>query len=516
VPAAPLDIRSLLHPAEHSRLMIALSASAIVFGVAAMGVYTLSGWTRLAEYAGYLTAFGLLVWLFLQVYRSRLLGGAVRVSEITLPELQAVVDDVRARLDYRKHVDLYVVDKVSGGSVMTSYLGTRLIEIEGGLVAELLGEEHRAELTYLIARHIGQLKARHQRLTPVFLVVSLVDSLKFLQLFLAPYFRATAKSGDQIAAACCGDIRATAAMMNRLLVGKELGPRLVVEGVLDQAATVRRRWLPRLAQLFMSLPHATNRYLNLLAFFARVAPEEINAWRATLDEATARKLTVVLGAAANRHAPRRRPSPLSMLLAVLVSGGALAGCGWLFFGHPAAPSGASAPAQITGGGNTSPRLASGAPAAAAGNTSNTSNASAATRQLLTHVPAAFAGTCQPVALSAAGASPGADAEVACQPAELGGSGLVTYTHYRTQAAMQAAFAGLTQGVPFGDCTSGDSQGSYRQGSPLVGGYACVSTAGQDNFAWTDDRFGILSIASSDTMSLADLYQWWWHSDTGPE
>ena len=516
VPAAPLDIRSLLHPAEHSRLMIALSASAIVFGVAAMGVYTLSGWIRLAEYAGYLTAFGVLIWLFLQVYRSRLLGGAVRVSEITLPELQAVVDDVRARLDYRKHVDLYVMDKVPGGSVMTSYLGTRLIEIEGGLVAELLGEEHRAELTYLIARHIGQLKARHQRLTPIFLVVSLVDSLKFLQLFLAPYLRATAKSGDQIAAACCGDIRATAAMMNRLLAGKELGPRLVVEGVLDQAATVRRRWLPRLAQLVMSLPHATNRYLNLLAFFARVAPEEINAWRATLDEATARKLTAVLGAAANRRAPRRRPNPLSMLLAVGVSSGVLAGCGWLLLGHPAGLSSASAPAQVTGRGNTPPRLASGAPATAASAPATPAGtASAATQQLLAHVPAAFASTYQPVTVSAAGVSQGADAEVACQPTELGGSGLVTYTQYRTQAAMQAAFAGLTQGVPFGDCTSGDSQGSYRQGSQPVGGYACVSTAGQDNFTWTDDRFGILSIASNDTMSLADLYQWWWHSDTGP-
>ncbi len=491
---------------------------AIVIGVAAMGVYTLYGWIRLAEYAGYLTAFGVLIWLFLQVYRSRLLGGAVRVSEITLPELQAVVDDVRARLDYRKHVDLYVMDKVPGGSVMTSYLGTRLIEIEGGLVAELLGEEHRAELTYLVARHIGQLKARHQRLTPIFLAVSLVDSLKCLQLFLAPYFRATAKSGDQIAAACCGDIRATVAMMNRLLVGKELGPRLVVEGVLDQAATVRRRWLPRLAQLFMSLPHATNRYLNLLAFFARVAPEEINAWRATLDEATARKLTTVLGAAANRRAPRRRPNPLSMLLAVVVSGGVLAACGWLFFGPPvfgppAGRSGASAPAQVTGRGNTAPRLASGGPATAAG---GASNANTATQQLLAHVPAGFASTCQPVTVSAAGVSQGADAEVACQPAELGGSGLLTYTHYRTQAAMQAAFAGLAQGVPFGDCTSGDSQGSYRQGSQPVGGYACVSTAGQGNFAWTDDRFGILSIAASDTMSLADLYQWWWHSDTGPE
>src|SRR6266566_1434030 len=298
-----LDIRALLHPAEHSRLLLALSSSAVVFGFAAIAVYASQGWTALAALAGVLAVFGALVWLSLQMVRSRLLGGAVRVSEATLPQLQSVFDEVRARLDYQKPVDVYVMDKVSGGSAMTSYLGTRLIQLEGGLAAELLDEGRHAELTYLIGRHIGQLKARHQRLQPIFLAISVIDSSKYMKLFLAPYLRATAKSGDQIAAACCGDIRATAGTMNRLLVGKELGPKLVIKGVLDQAAVVRRRRLPRLAQLFMSLPHATNRYLNLLAFFARVAPREINEWRATLDPGTGRRLSAVLDASANRRPP---------------------------------------------------------------------------------------------------------------------------------------------------------------------------------------------------------------------
>lgn len=330
-PMESLDIRALLHPAEDSRLLLALSASAVVFGFAAMAVYAFVGWATLVEYAGYLTAFGVMIWVSLQIYRSRLLGGAVRVTEATLPELQSVFDEVRARLNYHKPVDVYVMDKVNGGSSMTSYLGTRLIQIEGGLAADLLGDDHRAELRFMIGRHIGQLKARHQRLVPIMLAISLVDSLKFLQLFLAPYYRATAKSGDQIAAACSGDIQATAGMMNRLLVGKELGPRLVVKGVLDQAAIVRRRWLPRLAQLFQSEPHATNRYLNLLAFFARVAPEEIGRWRASLDEATRSRLTEAINSSAHKRAPRRRMSPVALLVATLVTGGLLTLSGWAIF-----------------------------------------------------------------------------------------------------------------------------------------------------------------------------------------
>jgi hypothetical protein len=482
-PPQPLDVRSLLHPAEHSRLLLALSASAIVFGIAAMIAYAASGWADLLKYAGGLAGAGVLIWLSLQVYRSRLLGGAVRVSETTLPELQTVFDEVRARLDYRKHVDVYVTDKVNGGSLMTTYLGTRLIEIEGGLVDELLAEEHRAELIYLIGRHIGQLKARHQRLTLIFLIISMVDSVKFLQLFLAPYLRATAKSGDQIAAACCGDIRATAASMNRLLVGKELGPRLVIKGILDQAATVKRRWLPRLAQLFMSLPHATNRYLNLLAFFARVAPDEINAWRATLDEATASRLSAVLEASPNRHAPRRRASLLSMMLALLVTGGVLGASGWLIFGSQ---SGAD---------------------------------TAASQALLAHVSPDFAATCQPVSLPADAAAQGADAKVECHPDALGSGGSVVYQHYPTQRAMQSVYRVLAGDVPKGDCSSGPSQDTYTlpNSSQTAGRVACGDTStGQHVLAWTDNDLHILSIATSDHVMLPGLYHWWSHSDSGPD
>jgi hypothetical protein len=504
IPMEPLDIRALLHPTEHSRLLIALSSSAVVFGVAAMIAYAINGWAFLATVAVILAVFGGLVWLSLQVYRSRLLGGAVRVSEATLPELQSIFDEVRARLDYQVPVDVYVMDKVDGGSAMTSYLGTRLIQIEGDLVAELLAEEHHAELTYLIGRHIGQLKARHQRLLPILLAISVVDSVKFLQLFLAPYLRATAKSGDQIAAACCGDIRATAAMMNRLLAGKELGPRVAVKGVLDQAATVRRRWLPRLAQLFMSVPHATNRYLNLLAFFARTSPQEIRTWQASLDEATAARLTAAIEASPNRRAPRRRLNPVSTLAATLVAGGLLALSGWVIFGGHA---------DFTGGGSAPTTQPSSTAQTLAG-----AQASTASQQLLARVPASFASSCTPITVPAADASQGVNAEVGCQPTALGSGGSLTYAHYRTQGAMQDSYDGLTQGVPAGDCTSGSGQGSYslQSSSQPVGDLACLTNSqGQRVFLWTDNSLAILSIAASNSMTFGDLYQWWL-GDSGPE
>src|SRR5215813_6340469 len=107
-PTEPLDIRTLLHPTEHSRLLIALSSSAVVFGFAAMAVDAVRGWTLLAAFCGTLAVFAGLIWLSLQVYRSRLLGSAVRVSDSTLPELQSIVDEVRTRLNYQRRIDVYI------------------------------------------------------------------------------------------------------------------------------------------------------------------------------------------------------------------------------------------------------------------------------------------------------------------------------------------------------------------------------------------------------------------------
>ena len=134
------------------------------------------------------------------------------------------------------------------------------------------------------------------------------------------------------------------------------------------------------------------------------------------------------------------------------------------------------------------------------------------------MPPGFARACQAIPVPAADASRDADAEVACLPEALGSGGYVIYVHYRMQGARQSGYADLTRSVPSGNCTSGDGQGSYRQGSPSqpVGQYACyVSSTGHHQFAWTDNRLSILTIATIDSMTLADLYRWWL-GDTGPE
>ena len=124
VPAGPLDVRALLHPSEHSRLVLALSVSGLTFAIFIAIMVAIGDASAVLVIILTIAALAGSIWLSLQIARSRLLGGAVRVSNASLPELQAIFDEVRARLRYHESVDVYISDKVTGGSSMTSYLGT--------------------------------------------------------------------------------------------------------------------------------------------------------------------------------------------------------------------------------------------------------------------------------------------------------------------------------------------------------------------------------------------------------
>jgi hypothetical protein len=317
-----LQLRALLHPTERSRFVLALVATGIVAVVGAVVVVVAEGFSALLVLAAVVLLAGPMFWLSLQVLRARLLGHAARVSADNLPEVQAVLDEIRSRLNYDRPVDVYVMDKVESHALLSKFLTTRVILLGGDFVADTLSEERRAELTFLIARFIGALKAKHLRLQVVRLAIAALDKVLFLNLFLYPYDRATVYSGDQIGLACCGDLRAALRVLGGFMVGTELAPKLGLRGLLDQAVGVRRRWLPRLSQLLFTHPHLTNRYLNLLAFVERLDPAGFVAFQVELDEGTRRDLAAALDRAPGApHGGGRRAWTLAATLVVLLVAG---------------------------------------------------------------------------------------------------------------------------------------------------------------------------------------------------
>jgi hypothetical protein len=213
------------------------------------------------------------IWVGIQLSRARLLGRSVRVDANTFPDVQAIVAEVCATLDYRRRIEVYITETVSPSIVTTSLLGTRLIVIEGDLVADLLQPAKRPQLTFLIGRSIGALRARHMRLEVLIRVLEAAEVLKYVAPFIRPYYRATAYSGDQIGMMCCSDLEAALEATRRLLVGSEMAAQLSAGAAVPQALLVKQRVLPRLVQLLAVEPHVTNRYANLLCFGRYHAPE---------------------------------------------------------------------------------------------------------------------------------------------------------------------------------------------------------------------------------------------------
>lgn len=306
--AEPIDLASSLHPFERSRLTIALvGGSVVLFGAVALMVTTV-GPAPLLFLALTLAVFVGFIWVVLQVFRAQLLANAVKVDPESLPDVHAALSTVRKQLGYYRRVDVYVAVEVVGKATWLSFLGHRVILLEGDFVSGMVSANGQAGLRFVIGSFLGALKARHARLQPLLLLLQLFDAVKVAAPFMLPYHRATRYSGDQLGYRCSGDLRAAMGAVGSLLVGNLVAPELRVHGVINQIEMVQERVLPRLAQLFSPAPHLVNRYLNVLAFSARVAPREFRAFINELDENTRQRLELLLANTPHaRNQPERLP-----------------------------------------------------------------------------------------------------------------------------------------------------------------------------------------------------------------
>lgn len=277
------SVRPLLHPTEQSRLALALVASLVALGLPIYVIVHAEGVRPIAYLVIALGFFLGSLWLGTQLLRARLLGRSVRVDQHTFPALHEVVEEVCATLHYHRPLEVYVTESATPSIGMTSLLGTRMILIEGSLLADMLKPGKRPQLVFLIGRHVGALRAKLTRLDLLVLIMQWADVLKYVTPFIQPYYRATAYSGDQIGVMCCGNLEAALEATRRLLVGGEMSSQLAAGAVLPQALLVKRRLFSRWVQLLSSEPHVTNRYANLLCFGRYHDPVPWQAVRAQMD-----------------------------------------------------------------------------------------------------------------------------------------------------------------------------------------------------------------------------------------
>jgi len=334
---APLDLERLRYPAEPSRLAMAVVCVACALTVVVVWLVIIDLSSLILGVAVLVIA-GVLLWAALQLGRLRLLGNAVLVTAETFPDVQSAVDEVRAMLQYERRVDIFVVPNLSPRIQLTSYFGIRALLFEGGAIADITAPASRPQLLFLLGTYFGAFKAKHDRWAVTEFVLDNAGIRTILAPFVAPWLRTTIYTGDQIAYACSRDFRVSLAAVFRVLVGRELSPQLAVSGLIIQAARVSRSPVLRVAEMFRPVPHATNRFLNLVRFAQQADPESVLAFRGELSHDVNGKLDEAL--AQITRAGRRNLAPALVTLGAVVLSTIL-----VFLGFQATSSGSQVSAE---------------------------------------------------------------------------------------------------------------------------------------------------------------------------
>lgn len=289
-----LRSRAVIHPYERSRLTLAICCLAIT-SIVLLAV-VIAALAHFADFLWFLFFILLIVgfiWFGHRLRRARLLGRAIKVTPESFPVIHAEFIGLQRKLDYGRSVDVYVADDVEGKMTMTSLLGTRVLLIEGGFAADLQ-QEGPEPLRFLLGGYIGALKARHSQLALPLAVLGAMKWTAFINPWILPYYRAAMYTRDQVGYLCSGSLDASLGVIARLTVGKEMAPEMSPSGVLDQANRVGQNLLPRLSELSEDRPHLVKRYVNLVAFSARVRRADFERFQACLNENDQRLLRSLL------------------------------------------------------------------------------------------------------------------------------------------------------------------------------------------------------------------------------
>ena len=267
------SFEKLRHPTENTRFWLALVATTpltilgLVLVVASDGLALLAIATAVPA-----------IWFSIKLTEASFKANLVRVSELNFPEIKAIIDDARERLDYRPQVDAYVREG-NANAFLVKFLGTKFLVIN----ADFVDASSRDELVWLVGRFIGSLRAKHDRLTLLSVLISSSEKLLLLNLFLYPYERAVVHSADQMGLHLSGNLGAALTALNRTVVGKDVHRYVNTEGMLEQYGEVEGSFLAWLVCLLSRHPHTVERHANLVRFARERMPEVFAAYEREPD-----------------------------------------------------------------------------------------------------------------------------------------------------------------------------------------------------------------------------------------
>ncbi|MEO1246450.1 MAG: M48 family metallopeptidase [Pseudomonadota bacterium] len=264
------EFREYAHPKEASRFILAL-----VFAVPAAAlilILTIVSYGTLALIIGFIV---FLVWIVFEIFYANFVGNAIHVSDTNYPRLKQLTEEMNEQIGAKKKIDIFVYQQGDFNAYFKRLFARRAIFLNSELLESGVSDD---EIRWIIGRFLGMV--RSQELTHVFgLLIAGVRRLIVFNLFLLPYERATAYTGDRVALKCIGgDISVAVSAMNKLLVGRGVGYSVNPAGIVEQNRDVRGSFFAFLARLPSPLPHGISRYVDLIGFAGRKFPGQFEVF----------------------------------------------------------------------------------------------------------------------------------------------------------------------------------------------------------------------------------------------
>lgn len=275
-----LNVSDLCHPTEESRFKLALATTAVVIIILL---------TIIRYYPGFIFVIGLLilvVWFSSEIIKASLISNSIKISKDNFPQVNLLVNQIKDTLDYPGNIDIYIMDKGEVNSILIKLFNTKVIILYSELLEDMIKDPNLLQLTWIIARFVGHLKAKHLRFTYIRILINSIERFVIFNLLLNPYERATIYSGDQIGLAVCHDLKSALIAFDKFFVGNELAPKVQLSGIMHQYEAIHNNIFSRILELLSPCPHNVNRVANLLVFCIKRYPAMYEVMAEDLDEKT--------------------------------------------------------------------------------------------------------------------------------------------------------------------------------------------------------------------------------------
>lgn len=221
--------------------------------------------------------FFLAIWAAAEVAYAGLVDNHVEVTEHNYPRIHDLAEEVRQNLGLKREISIFVYEQSNFNAWLVKLFRRRAIFLQSEVLETGVTDD---EVRWLVGRFIGYLRLQ-QDLGWFGSLIRITERSGLFTLFILPYSRAMVYTGDRLGLASInGDIGSALSVMQKILVGRQLGYSVNPLGIIEQRRRSKGRMFTFLSRLSSPFPSSTARYVDLLVFARREYPDRFAEFEA--------------------------------------------------------------------------------------------------------------------------------------------------------------------------------------------------------------------------------------------